>query len=113
MKEVLIVGIVFFLYFFVSYLVYSRLVKSRKLVFVVISAAYLLFTYFLFLLVFRIGDYSLFHLFDAESEIFNGIIIATFFICTLTAFINIIAAMAKKVNKKKREQENKNHLPAI
>src|SRR5450432_855957 len=46
MKEITVVIFLLSFYFFISYLVYTQLVKARNFLFVFLSAGYLVFTYY-------------------------------------------------------------------
>ncbi|HLK29070.1 MAG TPA: hypothetical protein VKT28_10875 [Puia sp.] len=113
MKEIIVVAIVLFVYFFISYLIYTRLVKAKGFFFVLISSAYLVSTFFLFQLILRIDQYLLTPVFGEEPIRVNEVIIAAFFVCTVTAFINIIAAMARKEKISENAVEEKAQSPAV
>lgn len=101
MSEIIIIAVLVCFYFFISYLVYRQLVKTKKLLFVVISVAYLLFTYFFLFLFVNFDGYIVPLGFYKALVQIDQTIMSAFFVCTFTAFINIIAAMAG------REKENK------
>jgi len=107
MKEVIVVAIVLFLYFIISYVVYNRLVKTKTIGFILITTSYLVFTYLLFLLMLRFAEYELTPSLYDDSIHVNEIMLAAFFVCTLTAFINIVAAIARIESEiKKRTKED-------
>ncbi len=69
--------------------------------FILITTSYLVFTYLLFLLMLRLAEYELTpNLYDDSIHV-NEITLAAFFVCTLTAFINIVAALSRKENNRK------------
>jgi hypothetical protein len=113
MKQKKVVVFLLSFYFFVSYLVYAQLLKARSLFFVFISIAYLLFTYCFQFIIFRFDSYVMYSHSSDESGRINELIIGVFFICILTAFINIIAAMAGKENKRRKNAiKDNNHVHA-
>lgn len=99
MKEIITVLLLLSLYLFISFFVHSLLVKSRNLVFATLSVTYFIFTYFFQLLTVSLDNYII-HLnaYD-ESGRTNELLVALFFVCILTAFITIIAAMASREKK--------------
>jgi hypothetical protein len=111
MKVILVVAIVLFLYFFLSYLVYQRLIKVRWVGFFAISAVYLIFTYLLFFLVIGLVYDRFSDSFYKDSIPADKIILATFFVCSFTGLINVIAAMAGK--EAYHQQAGANQVPDL
>jgi len=83
------------------------MVKAKTPGFIFITTGYLVFTYLLFLLMLRLAEYELSpQLYDDTIHV-NEIMLAAFFVCTLTAFINIVAALARKeINRKINKKDN-------
>jgi hypothetical protein len=105
MSEIIIIAGLVCFYFFISYLVYRQLIKTKKLLFAVISVVYLLFTYFFLFLFVNFDGYIVPTGFYRALVQIDQTIMSAFFICTFTAFINIIAAMAGREKGKEMPDE--------
>jgi len=95
-------------YIFISYLVYVQLLKSSSVLLFIVSAAYLPFTYYFQLFAVRLDNFLIYNNLFVESRHTNELLVALFFVCIGTAFLTVIAAIARRENSKMENSAERN-----
>lgn len=101
MKEAILIILLSLIFLFVSYKLHILLLKAKKVRFIILSIAYLLFVYFLLDGAVILHQYLRDHGIYLEFGHADELLIEFFLLWVVLAFINIIVIIIRRGRKKK------------